>query len=73
VNASSVPSLLATGRDGRVSRPIVIVAGLLTFSFLAGYAAAQLNAGTTTLHAIFHWPMWTGSVIVAIYCISGGI
>lgn len=77
VSASSVPALLATDRDGTISRPIAVVAGLLTFFFLGGYAAAQLKAGSTTLHALFDWPMWAGSVIgvviVSIYCMSGGI
>jgi len=77
VGAASVPALLATEPGGRVSRPISVVAGVLTFVFLGGYTAAQLQAGSTTLHALFHWPMWVGSVlgiaIVTIYCMSGGI
>ena len=77
VGAASVPALLATNRDGSFSRPIAVVAGLLTLLFLSGYAAAQLKAGSTTLHALFDWPMWVGSLlgvaIVTIYCISGGI
>lgn len=77
VEANSVPALLATGDDGKVSRPIAVVAGLMTFLFLGGYAAAQLKAGSTTLHALFGWPIWLGSVlgvvIVAVYCMSGGI
>lgn len=74
---ASVPALLATDEDGSVRRPIAVAAGLLTFFFLGGYAAAQLKAGSTTLHALFGWPLWTGSVIgvviVAIYCLAGGI
>ncbi|MCA9539419.1 MAG: sodium/proline symporter [Myxococcales bacterium] len=77
VGAASVPALLATDRNGRISRPIAVVAGLLTFFFLGGYAAAQLKAGSTTLHALFDWPLWAGStlgvVIVSVYCMSGGI
>ncbi len=77
VGASSVPSLLATDRDGKVQRPIAVATGLLTFIFLGGYAAAQLKAGSMTLHALFGWPLWAGSVIgvviVVIYCLSGGI
>lgn len=77
VGASSVPALLATRKDGRMQRPIAIAAGILTFLFLGGYAAAQLKAGSTTLHALFDWPIWLGSVIgvviVAVYCLSGGI
>jgi sodium/proline symporter len=77
VGAASVPALLATDEHGNKSRPISIAAGLLTFLFLGGYAAAQLKAGSTTLHALFDWPLWVGSVIgvviVAVYCMSGGI
>ncbi len=77
VGAASVPALLATDHDGGISRPIAIAAGILTFLFLGGYAAAQLKAGSTTLHALFDWPMWLGSVlgvvIVAVYCMAGGI
>lgn len=77
VGASSVPSLLATDHLGRVSRPIAIATGALTFFFLGGYAAAQLKAGSATLTALFGWPLWAGSVIgvfvVVIYCFSGGI
>jgi sodium/proline symporter len=75
--ANSVPGLLASDQQGRVRRPIAIAAGLLTFLFLGGYAAAQLKAGSTTLHALFDWPMWLGAVIgvviVTIYCFAGGI
>lgn len=77
VGASSVPSLLATDKEGNVQRPIAVATGILTFIFLGGYAAAQLKAGSTTLHALFGWPLWAGSVIgvlvVAVYCLSGGI
>jgi sodium/proline symporter len=77
VGAISVPGLLATDGEGRTSRPIAVVAGLLTFVFLGGYAAAQLKAGSITLHTLFDWPLWAGSVIgvaiVTIYCMSGGI
>lgn len=77
VNANSVPGLLASDRKGRIQRPIAIAAGILTFLFLGGYAAAQLKAGSTTLHALFDWPMWLGAVIgvviVTVYCFAGGI
>lgn len=77
VGATSVPALLATGKDGQIQRPIAIVAGLLTLFFLSGYAAAQLKAGSLTLNALFGWPTWLGAVIgvaiVTVYCISGGI
>ncbi len=77
VNANSVPGLLASDQKGRIQRPIAIAAGILTFLFLGGYAAAQLKAGSTTLHALFDWPMWLGAVIgvviVTVYCFAGGI
>lgn len=78
VGAASVPALLATPRDSKqTSRVISLAAGVLTFLFLGSYAAAQLKAGSTTLHALFDWPMWVGSVlgvvVVTVYCLSGGI
>lgn len=77
IGATSVPAVLATDPSGRVSRPIAVVAGLLTLFFLGGYAAAQLQAGSITLHTLFGWPSWAGAVIgvviVGIYCMSGGI
>ncbi len=76
-NVASVPGLLAIGRDGKTLRPVAMVAGLITFFFLGGYAAAQLKAGSITLNAMFGWPMWVGSVvgvvIVTVYCMAGGI
>lgn len=77
VGATSVPGLLARDGRGQSSRTIAALAGALTLVFLSTYAAAQLLAGSTTLHTLFGWPMWTGSVlgvvIVAIYCLAGGI
>ena len=61
----------------RVSRPIQIASALLTLFFLGGYAAAQLKAGSLTLHTLFDWPMWLGSTLgafmIVAYCLSGGI
>ncbi|MAQ14932.1 MAG: sodium:proline symporter [Sandaracinus sp.] len=77
IAANTVPGLLATDENGKLQRPLSIVAGLLTFLFLGGYAAAQLKAGSTTLHALFDWPLWLGAVIgvviVTVYCFAGGI
>lgn len=77
IDANSVPALVAKDENGVVSKPISIACGILTLLFLGGYAAAQLKAGSTTLNALFGWPMWAGSVIgilvVVIYCFSGGI
>tara|TARA_R110001592_G_scaffold246427_1_gene508280 strand:- start:114114 stop:115514 length:1401 start_codon:yes stop_codon:yes gene_type:complete len=53
------------------------VMGLLSLCFLLVYASAQLVAGSKALHVLFEWPLWygavIGAVIVAIYCVAGGI
>lgn len=76
VGAVSVPALLGAGRSGP-QRPVIVLAGLATFVFLGGYAAAQLNAGSTALHALFGWEPWLGATIgaaiVVAYCYSGGL
>ncbi len=77
IGATSVPTLLATDTDGRSSRSISVVAGLLTFLFLGGYAAGQLVAGATTLDGMFGWSpsvgVLIGAAIVVVYCFSGGL
>ncbi len=77
LDVESVPSLLGRDADGVVQRPIVIAAGILTFVLLGGYAAAQLNAGSTALNALFGWDLRIGAVlgavIVVVYCFSGGL
>lgn len=69
---NSVPALL-----GGTDRWLVVAAGVLTFLFLGGYAAAQLNAGSTALTSLFGWEPWVGAVIgaviVVLYCTSGGL
>lgn len=54
-----------------------IIGGLITLAFLGTYAAAQLNAGSKALHALFGWDYAMGaiigSVIVLLYCFAGGI
>lgn len=76
VGAVSVPALLGAGPTAR-QRAIVVVAGVLTFLFLGGYAAAQLQAGSLALESLFGWPDWAGAVIGAVvvvaYCFSGGL
>jgi sodium/proline symporter len=58
-------------------RPVIVLAGIITILFLGIYAAAQLKAGSTALHALFGWDMWVGAVIgtviVIIYSYAGGI
>jgi sodium/proline symporter len=77
LGVTSVPSLLASDRDGAVSRPVVIAAGLLTLVFLGGYAAAQLDAGSTALHVLFGWDarigLVLGAFVVVAYCFAGGL
>jgi sodium/proline symporter len=72
IGATSVPELL-----GRGSYPIVAASAAATLLFLGGYAGAQLKAGAAALHAVLGWPEWAGcslgALIVAIYCMSGGI
>ncbi len=73
---SSLAGLLGT-RDGRVCRPVVIVAGFITVLFLAVYAAGQLKAGSTALTALFDWGdevgVLIGAAIVILYSFAGGI
>lgn len=73
--ARSVPSLLAS--QGASGRAVVVVAALLTLVFLGIYAAAQLKAGSKSLHVLFGWDesigAILGAVIVVVYCFSGGI
>jgi len=77
IEAASFPALLGTRADGSRDVWVTRAAGLLTFFFLGGYAAAQINAGGVTLHALFGWPMAAGAiigtVIVVLYCFSGGL
>lgn len=51
--------------------------GLISLLFLLAYAGAQLVAGSKALHVLFGWPAWLGAVIgaviVALYCVAGGI
>lgn len=53
------------------------IIGLISLIFLLAYASAQLVAGGKALHVLFDWPIWAGAVIgavlVAVYCIAGGI
>src|SRR6056297_939310 len=74
----SLPGMVGTRlRDGTVMRPVVVLAGLITIVFLGVYAAGQLKAGSTALHALFGWDMWVGAVIgtaiVILYSYAGGI
>lgn len=75
-DANTLPAFIGT-RDHSTNRPIIIAAGLITFVFLGVYAAGQLKAGSTALHALFGWDMRVGALIgtaiVIIYSYAGGI
>ncbi len=51
--------------------------GVISLFFLIAYAAAQLVAGSKALHVLLDWPLWggavLGAVLVAAYCVAGGI
>jgi sodium/proline symporter len=61
------------GRHDSLQRLI----GFISLVFLLAYASAQLVAGSKALHVLFNWPNWAGAVMgavmVAFYCIAGGI
>lgn len=73
---NTLPAFIGT-RDSGANRPLIVVAGLITLVFLSVYAAGQLKAGSTALHALFGWDMRVGAligtVIVIIYSYAGGI
>lgn len=77
LDANGIPALVATDERGRIDRVIAGAAALLTFFFLAGYAAAQLQAGSTALHALFGWDARVGAilgaVVVVLYSFAGGL
>ncbi len=53
------------------------LAALISLLFLMAYTGAQLVAGSKALMVLFHWPAWAGAVMgavmVALYCVAGGI
>lgn len=74
--AYSFPSLLAQWYPPTF-KWLKRIAALIVIIFLGTYAAAQLNAGSKALHALFQWHYATGAilgaVIVLVYCYAGGI
>ena len=63
--------------DG-IDRPLLRrSAALIALVFLTAYATAQLVAGSKALQVILDWPAWSGAllgaIIVAGYCLAGGI
>ncbi|MDY6781227.1 MAG: sodium/proline symporter [Cyanobacteriota bacterium] len=73
--SDTVSSFLSRNMKG--DRAIAIISALITLAFLGTYAAAQLVAGSKALNTVFGWNynlgIIIGTVIVVIYCFSGGI
>ena len=63
--------------NGKPSIALQRMMAAITLVFLLAYASAQLVAGSKALHVLFGWHEWTGAVIgtvlVAGYCLAGGI
>ena len=76
MQVNTIPRLIATDDNG-ANHTLVKIGGILTFMFLGAYAAAQLTAASTALESLFGWEPYVGAVIgtviVVIYCYSGGI
>jgi len=70
---AGVMSAWTGGRFGTWQR----LAGILSLLFLLAYASAQLVAGGKALFVVLDMPAWSGAVIggviVAAYCLAGGI
>jgi sodium/proline symporter len=77
VDANTLSAFLGTRKGNYVDRRLIAVAGFVTFLFLGVYAAGQLKAGSTALHALFGWEMYVGvligTAIVILYSYAGGI
>ena len=62
---------------GKNYRFVQVLGGLIILIFLSTYAAAQLNAGSKSMHVLFGLDYRIGAiiggVIVILYCFSGGI
>jgi sodium/proline symporter len=76
-SSETVSSFLAQNTSGLSTRWISIISALVTIAFLGSYAASQLVAGSKALNVVFGWEYYLGivlgTVIVVIYCFSGGI
>lgn len=72
----SYPGVLAHWL-GHANWPLRRLIAVLAALLLMSYAAAQLLAGGKALQALFDWPPSTGAfigaIMVAIYCLAGGI
>lgn len=73
----SFGGVLSRWQKGTDFRKLRLVVGVITVIFLGVYAAAQFKAGSKALHVLFGWDYSTGaiigSIIVFLYCLSGGI
>ena len=73
---NTLSGIVGTNENGQ-DRAVIAVAGVITMVFLAIYAAGQLKAGSTALHALFGWDMTVGALIgtaiVILYSFAGGI
>ncbi|HHP7232300.1 MAG TPA: sodium/proline symporter [Xenococcaceae cyanobacterium] len=71
--SDTVSNFLSQGKDTLIAT----VSALITIAFLGAYAAAQLLAGSKALHTVFgwnnNWGIIIGTIIVVVYCFSGGI
>tara|TARA_R110002072_G_scaffold534_6_gene4063 strand:+ start:237075 stop:238484 length:1410 start_codon:yes stop_codon:yes gene_type:complete len=73
----SFGGVLSRWQHGTDFRKLRFIVGIITVVFLGVYAAAQFKAGSKALHVLFGWDYSTGaiigSVIVFLYCLSGGL
>ena len=62
---------------GKNYKYVQLFSGLIILIFLSTYAAAQLNAGSKSMHILFDLDYRLGAIIggiiVLLYCFSGGI
>jgi len=76
-NLLSFGGVLSRWQKGTDFRKLRLLVGIITVVFLGVYAAAQFKAGSKALHVLFGWDYHVGaiigSVIVFLYCLSGGI
>ncbi|MFT4554442.1 MAG: sodium/proline symporter [Chlamydiales bacterium] len=76
LNAKTIPSMIATSKNGK-SLLVSAIAGIILVAFLGTYSAAQFKAGSKALHVLFGWDYSTGAIlgatITVLYCLAGGI
>lgn len=75
-NAMSYSHLLS-GWHGTDQPALQKLIAIISLVFLLTYASAQLLAGSKALYVLLDWPIWAGAVMgaimVALYCVAGGI